>query len=987
MTMIDHYFQIYNEKIKEYGEMTVVLMNVGSFYEIYEIDNQTEKIGNAKILSNILNMKYANKNGNIDNSSRGYPNFIGFTVSCLNKYLPVLLQNDYTVVIVDQLENSSQKNGKLVKRGITAVYSKCLQPLDLNDGECSNLVHIFLDISPMLKTSNKKNAKTFRKLNSSICCVNNFTNDIEITENSFSFIQNKIEMCLNEFDRLLYRYFAKEIHIRVSGVKDNSDYDNYLKISKFFNTNYENVKLYNMSIDIDNNEKDYWSIHYQNEYFKNVYKHIKFGLITPIEYLNLVNLQLSCVNLIYTINFMSKHDLKYISNLSLPKIITESEHLVLELDTLSQLNIDKGVFNIINFTKTAIGKRYLHSLLCKPFKDVNTIENRYKLTDEYEKMDIKIITSLEKLLTEIPDFEKLHRKMGLEVLHPYEFDKLNDCYYTILNIVGIIPNDSFLKTIIPSDDIMTTLYDYINTYKTTFDLNIMKKFSLNTTKDEITNYFNKGIIKDLDSIQEKINNIEEEKETMRIYYNSKISKDQDNYVKLIYNEGEGYSFTCTKIRYQTLITKLKECNDNSFDTFKLKLTNNVTKFFTPELTKLSNNLVNYRELLNTKIQLHYINKLKEYYCNYSDVFIALKEFIEIIDITNSNYKCKNKYNYCRPQIIKVDSVEQSESFIESTGMRHTIIERLDTGCEYITNDITLNKKTPGILLYGLNSSGKSSLLRAIGICIVLSQCGLFVPCTTFKYYPFNTMISQVDLTDNLYTGKSSFINEITGLKKILSCSGKNTICLGDETLRGTESNSAMGLVTSTILKLINNGSKFFFTSHLHEIPKIKEIKDYSDNGTLQIKHLSVSTKNNNIIFERMLKDGPGSELYGIEVAQSIIEDTEFIDIAFTIRNNLIKNKTHVLSKKKSVYNKKKIINFCEICNGTTQLETHHIEEQKNTDENGFITNKHFHKNEKFNLTTLCHDCHLKVTLGKIIVDGYKHSIQGTFLDYTILNSD
>ncbi|NBT59995.1 hypothetical protein EBT16_14570, partial [bacterium] len=363
--------------------------------------------------------------------------------------------------------------------------------------------------------------------------------------------------------------------------------------------------------------------------------------------------------MIYTINFMSKHDLKYISNLSLPKIITESEHLVLELDTLSQLNIDKGVFNIINFTKTAIGKRYLHSLLCKPFKDVNTIENRYKLTDEYEKMDIKIITSLEKLLTEIPDFEKLHRKMGLEVLHPYEFDKLNDCYYTILNIVGIIPNDSFLKTIIPSDDIMTTLYDYINTYKTTFDLNIMKKFSLNTTKDEITNYFNKGIIKDLDSIQEKINNIEEEKETMRIYYNSKISKDQDNYVKLIYNEGEGYSFTCTKIRYQTLITKLKECNDNSFDTFKLKLTNNVTKFFTPELTKLSNNLVNYRELLNTKIQLHYINKLKEYYCNYSDVFIALKEFIEIIDITNSNYKCKNKYNYCRPQIIKVDSVEQS----------------------------------------------------------------------------------------------------------------------------------------------------------------------------------------------------------------------------------------------------------------------------------------------------------------------------------------
>ena len=87
-SMIDEYFNIYKEKREEYGEKTAVLMAVGSFWEVYEIDNNNEQIGNARILSNVLNMKYANKNGDITKSSRSYPNFVGFNVPCLNKYLP-----------------------------------------------------------------------------------------------------------------------------------------------------------------------------------------------------------------------------------------------------------------------------------------------------------------------------------------------------------------------------------------------------------------------------------------------------------------------------------------------------------------------------------------------------------------------------------------------------------------------------------------------------------------------------------------------------------------------------------------------------------------------------------------------------------------------------------------------------------------------------------------------------------------------------------
>ena len=285
-----------------------------------------------------------------------------------------------------------------------------------------------------------------------------------------------------------------------------------------------------------------------------------------------------------------------------------------------------------------------------------------------------------------------------------------------------------------------------------------------------------------------------------------------------------------------------------------------------------------------------------------------------------------------------------------------------------------------MLLYGINSAGKSSILRAIGVNIILAQCGLFVPCKILTYFPFDTIISQVDLTDNLFSGKSSFITEMMGLKTILKCSGKHTLVLADEVLKGTETNSAMGLIVSIILKLVNNNTKFFFTSHLHQITKIHEIEKLQQ---LQIKHLSISTVNNNIIYNRILQKGSGSPLYGIEVAKSILQDLSFIDMAFQIRNSLTQNNNNnTIITKKSVYNKKKIIQKCEICSSTKNLETDHIIEQQTANQLGFVK-QGYHKNEIFNLAILCKVCHLKKTQGKITINGYKDSINGRFLDIKI----
>ena len=995
--MIDEYFNIYEEKVKEFGEKTCILYACGSFYEVYGIDNENEKIGNVEKISDILHIICSRKNKSMDGNSRSNPKFCGFTTSYITKYLPMLLENGYTVVVVDQLEESSNKKGKLVKRGITAIHSPCLQPPDLEVTDTNNLMTVLIEILDHKKTGlvkyNKINSTSFSTIIASYCCINNSNNEIELSENFIKFPNDKIEQNLDEINRVIYKYNPKQINLRV--ISKNLNYMSSVK--KFFQNNFFDILKIQ---EIDESEfKNYSKVNFQNEYFKNVYRHLNFGLLQPLEYLNIDKMPLTIINFMYSLDFMAKHDLKYITNLNMPKIINDFDTLLLELNTLIQLNIISNkkespltLFDVINNTSTSIGRRYLKHLLCNPFRNIDTIESRYELTEMLERS--AILPEVEKILNCILDFERLHRKMSLGLLHPFEFVKLYETYIKILDLIEIIYNTQIDKLILlcPVPESIKRFKFYMEEINTTFNLDEMKSFSLITNKDQISNYFYPGVINGLDNIQDNILNIEMNIEELRKQYDNKLSgkeevsisqginvkksenEDSTKMIKLGFTDQEGYYFTCTKIRYQMLLKKLSKEETSKIT---LRQTTGSCKIFTDELSKMSRQLVGYRELLNKQIKLHYLSKMEEYYTKYNDLFNALVKFIELLDITKSNLKCKIKYNYSKPVIVDSD-----EAFIEAVDIRHPIIERLNI--EYIPNDITLNSEENGILLYGINSCGKSSLLRAVGINIILAQSGLYVPSKMFKYYPFDNIISQVDLTDDISLGRSSYVNEMYGLKKILNCSGKNTLVLADETCKGTETNSSTALVSAVIMKLSQNNSKFFLTTHLHELPKIKQINELQLSKKLQICHLSVSINHDNdIIFERKIKPTSGSDLYGLEIAKNILNDEDLIDNAFRIRNLITKNKTKIVSLKKSQYNSDKIMNNCEICNSNEFLETHHINFQCNSDEKGFIKDKYFHKNELYNLACLCKSCHSKITYGKIICHGYKIGINGKFLDYEI----
>jgi len=263
----------------------------------------------------------------------------------------------------------------------------------------------------------------------------------------------------------------------------------------------------------------------------------------------------------------------------------------------------------------------------------------------------------------------------------------------------------------------------------------------------------------------------------------------------------------------------------------------------------------------------------------------------------------------------------------------------------------------GILLFGTNAVGKSSLIKALGISIIMAQAGFFVPCEEFLYKPYHTIFTRILGNDNIFKGLSSFAVEMVEFKTILSLANENSLILGDELCSGTENNSAISIFLAGIEHLYTKSATFIFATHFHEIVELDEIRD---KDKLVLKHLTVSynKEQDKLIYDRKLKDGSGESMYGLEVCKSLHLPAEFLRQANAIRNKYNRCSGSILSYKKSRYNSNKVMGICEHCKLVLSDETHHVHQQKEASDNGYINS--FHKNTHGNLVCICSKCHIRI---------------------------
>ena len=312
--------------------------------------------------------------------------------------------------------------------------------------------------------------------------------------------------------------------------------------------------------------------------------------------------------------------------------------------------------------------------------------------------------------------------------------------------------------------------------------------------------------------------------------------------------------------------------------------------------------------------------------------------------------------------------EAEESSVDITHLRHPLVEASSTRQSYVKHHVSLGKtnvgKTNGWLIYGMNASGKSTLMKATGICILLAQAGCFVPARTMRLAPFQAIYTRILNHDNLFAGLSSFAVEMSELRDILRHANPHTLVLGDELCAGTESISAQALVASGIQWLSKRRAKFMFATHLHDVPSLIDLQK----ERVEIWHLHVEydPATQKLVYDRSLRPGSGSTLYGLEVARAMDLPFEFIEQALQNRHRIMGSVKQEEATTSS-WNKDIIRRACESCQKpiVSDLEVHHLQHRASAQNQ--ILQDGTHMNDKRNLMVLCEECHDQIHAGTLIV--------------------
>ena len=210
--------------------------------------------------------------------------------------------------------------------------------------------------------------------------------------------------------------------------------------------------------------------------------------------------------------------------------------------------------------------------------------------------------------------------------------------------------------------------------------------------------------------------------------------------------------------------------------------------------------------------------------------------------------------YCCPKIID----KGNKSYFVSKDLRHPLVEKIKTDVIYVPNDVSLTED--GILLFGTNACGKSTLMKSVGLSLIMAQAGFFVPCSSFEYYPYTQIFTRILNNDNIFTGESSFAVEMSELRSILLRSNEKSLILGDELCSGTENVSALSIVSAGLKTLSDKKCSFIFTSHLHQLMDVSVIKNIEN---LKIFHLKIiyDQEKELLIYDRKLVEGSGPPIW------------------------------------------------------------------------------------------------------------------------------
>ena len=914
--MYKEYIELYQTYTKKYGQKTAIFLMVGSFYELYDIQDQEtgETQANVRDIVDLLGIQLSNKKGDVGQGKDGL--FAGFPDYVMHKWAGRLTSTGWTVVIVDQIKDG---RGKVKERKVSRILSPSTHIEQTNSLETPYVTTLYFEPG--------QGAPLFGAA----------TLDLTTgTTRTYSHVANgrADTWTADDLVQLLSVYPPKELLIYWN---TRSAYPDETFFRRTFGLPSIPIHIYPIE-SLGSFQHDL----VRNEYLQKIYS-IQ-SLLPPKTYLGLRSEQEELA-LLYLLQFVEEHDKSMLQSFHRNESWTPHSRLICGNHALTQLQMtsykpEESVLSLFDKCITVMGKRAIKERLLSPYSDPSEIRSRLREVQEYLIWPQEKQKQLERQLRFMYDLPRLHRKLLCGLIQPNEIAGLFQTYQAVETIQTQVTQGTSLSA--PYSEEQWIIYqEVMNTH-----FNQEKAQQSSQDQTAFSNQTYPEIAKKEAEIQEVVHAFQLLKK--EIATKGGVAEDA---VRLEEREKEPFGLKGSTITLQQLKKNIAHLPEG----LTLAVLKSGGWIDCTKLQQLNTKLVKLRESLANLVSRHIVEACQAISQAGQHLWAFMEHWICHVDGTQCIGKVSLERGFSCPIIEDLDA---NGSSVQITNVRHPLVEATATRTQYVKHNVTL--KSSGWLVYGMNASGKSTLMKATGICVLLAQAGCFVPAKEMILQPFQAVYTRILNQDNLFAGLSSFAVEMSELRDILRNATPYTLVLGDELCAGTESTSAQALIASGIQWLTKRKAKFIFATHLHDLPKLIE-KESVEVWHLHVEYDPLSKK---LIYDRSLRPGSGSTLYGLEVARAMDLPFEFIEQALENRHKIL-GSVKESDATSSSWNKEIVRKECESCKKPVGLEVHHLQHRASATNQ--ILEDGTHMNEKRNLVTICQACHDAVHANTLLI--------------------
>ena len=518
-------------------------------------------------------------------------------------------------------------------------------------------------------------------------------------------------------------------------------------------------------------------------------------------------------------------------------IIDSSTRRNLELvETLREKQKRGSLLWVLDKTRTAMGARTLRSFVEQPLIERTEIEERYDAIDEFNTNAITR-EEIREYLNPVYDLERLITRVTYQTANPRDL-------IAFRNSIHMLPPIKTLMSDFQSP-LLKRLYEQLDTLDELYEL-----IERSITEEPPLTLHDGGILKE--GYNEEVDRLRKAKTDGQSWLADLETKEREKTgiknLKIKYNKVFGY--------YLEVTNSFKDMVPDYF-TRKQTLAN-AERFITPELKELEDVILGAEDKL---IVLEY-ELFREVRQKVADEVVRIQKTAKAvaqIDVFASLATVAEQNNYCRPKL-------NEKGLIDIKDGRHPVVERMIQNEMFVANDTYLDNGSNRVsIITGPNMAGKSTYMRQSALIVLMAQIGSFVPAKSAKIGIVDRIFTRVGASDDLASGQSTFMVEMSEVANILRNATSNSLLILDEIGRGTSTFDGLSIAWAVVEHISNPrllGAKTLFATHYHELTELEGKLNSVNNYCIAVKE-----KGDDIVFLRKIVKGGADKSYGIQVAK------------------------------------------------------------------------------------------------------------------------